>query len=139
MASVLRDHVDDATLAQGEGEWGAIERIGTTGMLSMVLFVSSLIVLGGTAVSAEPDAHSFRLALTSNFLRWDCAALKGTPFWLDGLLRAPSILVPAILCSWSQKLNMPQRLTRLFTYHVVLNLVFGFLLILAGVKLGSPL
>lgn len=33
---------------------------------------------------------------------------------------------------------MPQRLMRLFTFHVVWNLVFGFLLLLAGVKLIAP-
>ena len=107
-------------------------------MFSMVLFVGSLFFLGGLAFSLESDANPWLLALTSNFLRWDCEALKGTPHLIDALLRAPSILVPALLCAWSQILNMPQRLTRLFVLHVMWNLAFGALLILAGVKMSAP-
>jgi hypothetical protein len=116
-----------------------LERVATTAMLSMLLFVGSLFFLGGFALfSLESDANPWLLALTSNFLRWDCTALKGTPARIDALLRAPSILVPALICAWSQKLNMPQRLTRLFVLHCIYDLILGFLLIMAGVKLGSP-
>lgn len=139
MASIRPGHVADAAPLQAVDEWGALERFATTGMLSMILFVGSLIALGGFAFSLEPNANPWLLALTSNFLRWDCAALKGTPHLLDALLRAPSILVPALLCSWAQKLNMPQRLARLFLLHVGWNLIFGFLLIAVGVKLSSPI
>lgn len=138
MASVRRSLVDDVTLRQTKGEWGAVERLGATGMFSMVLLVGSLFFLGTLSQSLDADSQPWLLALTSHFQRWDCAALKGTPRLVDALLRAPSIVVPALLCSWNQRLNMPQRLTRLFVLHVMWNLAFGFLLITAGVKLSPP-
>jgi hypothetical protein len=68
--------------------------------------------------------------------RHDGDALKGTPHLVDALLRSPSILVPALLCSWTQNLSLPQRLTRLFALHLVWDLALGLLLISQGVKLS---
>ena len=107
-------------------------------MLSMILFVVSVLVLGGFGLASGPDTSPWLLALSSPFLRWECATLQGTPHLIDALLRAPSILVPALLCSWTQRLTMPQRLSRLFTLHVIWNLIFGFLLMQAGVRLSAP-
>jgi hypothetical protein len=138
MEAVFGHDVDGIDLLSGKGDWGSFDRLVTTVVLSMVLTFFSLVISTVVSFSSTFGDLSWVPALTSNIRAWDCAALKGTPLAFDLLIRSPSVLVPAILCSWSQQLNMPQRLTRLFVLHCIWNLILGFLLIMAGVKFGSP-